>query len=155
MINAIRSSKMHTFRSAYRQVDALLIDDVHLLSGKGTTQEEFFHTFNTLQLDQKQIVLSATCSPQDLKQIEPRLSSRFEWGIALSLRPLDTELMRQMVIQKATALGCPLNKKVVDFMLETFGSSPTSIARAIEAILLRIHLKLGPKTSTTQLSLQR
>ena len=80
VVSAIRSGEMSTFRHCYRNIDVLIIDDVHIISRKGATQEELFHTFNTLHLAGKQIILSAKCAPQELQFIEPRLVSRFEWG---------------------------------------------------------------------------
>jgi chromosomal replication initiator protein len=81
VVNAIRAAEMQMFRKAYRNVDALLIDDIEIFSRKSATQEELFHTFNTLHVEGKQIILSAKCPPNELKLIEPRLVSRFEWGI--------------------------------------------------------------------------
>src|ERR1700722_9176206 len=90
MISAIRSSEMQSFRKAYRHVDVLLVDDVHLFPPKSATQEEFFHTFNTLHTAGRQIILSSKCAPAMLEEIEPRLVSRFEWGINIHFEQLKT-----------------------------------------------------------------
>ncbi len=86
VVAAIRSGEMQTFRKTYRAADALIIDDIEVFSRKTATQEELFHTFNTLHTSGKQIILSSSCSPPELKLIEPRLVSRFEWGIVIPLQ---------------------------------------------------------------------
>ncbi|WP_068466515.1 chromosomal replication initiator protein DnaA [Candidatus Protochlamydia phocaeensis] len=140
VVTAIRAGEMSVFRQAYRNIDVLLVDDVHVFSRKGATQEEFFHTFNTLHLEGKQIILSANCAPQELQLIEPRLVSRFEWGIVLPLKPLKTEDMRLLLNTKAQALHFPLPTKIADFLLETFTSNPKTLIKALEALVLRLHL---------------
>ena len=80
VVTAIRAGEMSLFRHSYRNVNVLIIDDIHLLARKWATQEELFHAFNTLHVAGKQIILSANCLPQALQFIEPRLISRFEWG---------------------------------------------------------------------------
>lgn len=141
VINAIRAGEMHRFREAYRNVDVLLIDDVHVFSRKGATQEELFHTFNTLHLAGTQMVFSANCSPGELQMIEPRLISRFEWGIVLPLSP-PTESERKQILQsRLKAFKSDLHPKVMDFLLETFISSTTNLCQAVEALLLRNHMR--------------
>ncbi len=142
VVTAIRAGEMSTFRNAYRNIDILLIDDVHVFSRKGATQEELFHTFNTLHLAGKQIILSANCSPQELQYIEPRLVSRFEWGIVLPLDPLPQKDLQKVLIKKAEALDCVLHPKVRDFLLSTFQNSTKTLTRAFEALILRHYLKL-------------
>ena len=126
VVTAIRAGEMSTFRQAYRNADILIVDDVHVFSRKGATQEEFFHTFNTLHLEGKQIILAANCSPQDLHLIEPRLVSRFEWGIVLPLKPLSMEELKRMLLAKSQALQFFLPPRVIDFLLETFVSQSQS-----------------------------
>jgi chromosomal replication initiator protein len=140
VVTAIRAGEMSTFRQAYRNADILLVDDVHVFSRKGATQEEFFHTFNTLHLEGKQIILSANCAPQELQLIEPRLVSRFEWGIVLPLKPLHAEELKSLLHTKAQALHFPLPAKVCDFLVETFTSNPKALVKAFEALVLRLHL---------------
>jgi chromosomal replication initiator protein len=139
VVSAIRAGEMSTFRQAYRNIDILIIDDVHLFSRKAATQEEFFHTFNTLHIAGKQMILSANCAPGELQLIEPRLISRFEWGISLSLETPGTEELSQIVQQKAEMMSYPLHPKVIEFLLETFKNSK-SLSRALEALVLRSHL---------------
>jgi chromosomal replication initiator protein len=140
VVSAIRAGEMSTFRQAYRNADILLVDDVHVFSRKGATQEEFFHTFNTLHLQGKQIILSANCAPQELQLIEPRLVSRFEWGIVLTLKPVKNEELINMLQVKAQALNFFLPTKIADFLVETFTSNPKALIKAFEALVLRLHL---------------
>lgn len=140
VVEAIRSAEMQTFRRAYRGVDALIIDDIEIFSRKGATQEELFHTFNTLHVEGKQIVLSAGLPPTELKFIEPRLVSRFEWGIVIPLHMPAKDQMRDILLQKATKVNFALPESVVTFLLETFGGNTKTLMRAFDALLLRSHL---------------
>lgn len=140
VVSAIRSGEMIKFRQAYRHIDALIVDDVHVFSRKGATQEEFFHTFNTLHLPNKQIILSANCLPGELVDVEPRLISRFEWGIVLHLEPLKKEEKREVVMKKAEALDFKINPRVVDYLLEVFANNTKSLVRSLNALVLRTHL---------------
>ena len=155
VVGAIRTAEMQTFRKAYRKVDTLLIDDVEVFSRKGATQEEFFHTFNTLHVEGKQIILSASLPPQELKFIEPRLVSRFEWGIVLPLQMPAKDQMRVILLQKAEKVNFPLEASVSDFLLEVFGASTKTLIRALDALVLRMHLNQGlGKPTTLPLSLK-
>lgn len=140
VVSAIRAGEMSLFRQVYRHADVLLVDDVHVFSRKGATQEEFFHTFNTLHLQGKQIILTTHCPPQELQLIEPRLISRFEWGIVLPLYPLSPTDLRQMLKIKAQALNFSLSPKLSDFLIESFSSHPKALIKALEALVLRLHL---------------
>lgn len=140
VVTAIRAGEMSTFRQAYRNTDVLLIDDVHIFSRKGATQEEFFHTFNTLHLAGKQIILTANVSPQELQLIEPRLISRFEWGIVLPLKQAQEQDRLALLNRKAQALQIELPAKISDYLLETFTSNPKTLIKAFEALVLRLHL---------------
>lgn len=139
-VAAIRAGEMHLFRQAYRNVDVLIVDDIHVLSRKSATQEEFFHTFNALHLDGKQIVLSANCSPQELQLIEPRLVSRFEWGIVLPLKPLENDDLKKMIHAKSAAMQLHLPTSVIKFLTDSFTTTPKALIKAFEALILRIHL---------------
>lgn len=139
VVSAIRAGEMSTFRQTYRNSDVLIIDDVHVFSRRGTTQEEFFHTYNALHASGKQIILSANCPPAELQFIEPRLVSRFEWGIVLSLENPSRDESAKILSAKLEALQFPLHLKVVDFLLDSFGSTK-SLNKALEALILRSHM---------------
>lgn len=141
VVAAIRAGEMATFRKAYRSSDVLLLDDIHVFSRKGATQEEVFHTFNTLHLAGKQIILTSNCAPQELKMIEARLVSRFEWGIVLPLEPLQPEERLAALRVKAKALGVQLSSRAEEYLWRTFASNIGSLCRALEALALRWHMR--------------
>lgn len=154
VISAIRAGEMSLFRNSYRNIDVLLIDDVHLFAKKWATQEEFFHTFNTLHLGGKQVILSANCLPGELQFIEPRLISRFEWGIVLPLEVnVKTDIIK-ILHAKAKALQFEIPAKLAEFLVDTFPSSTKAVTRALEALILRTHLsESGGQLSPTQLTI--
>lgn len=149
VVSAIRVGEMGIFREAYRNSDVLIIDDVHLFSKKAATQEELFHTFNTLHLDNKQILLSSSCAPAELQHIEPRLVSRFEWGVVLNLFALTREELFLVLQQKASFLKFPIHDKVIDFLLDHFSSGCKTLIKALEALILRSHLNKQPTPHTS------
>jgi chromosomal replication initiator protein len=140
VVTAIRAGEMSIFRHTYRNIDVLIVDDIQIFSRKGATQEEFFHTFNTLHLSGKQIILASNAAPAELQFIEPRLVSRFEWGIVLPLEPFTPAELIQVVNKKAEALQFPLHPKVVDFLIETFVRGTKPLTKALKALILRSHL---------------
>lgn len=153
VVSAIRAGEMSAFRQEYRNVDVLIIDDVQVLSRKWATQEELFHTFNSLHLAGKQIILSANCSPGELQFIEPRIISRFEWGIVLTLEQLAPETIKEALLNKSMAMNFTLNPRVIDFLTETFNNNLKSLNRALEALILRSHLNSQTsRYSSTQLT---
>lgn len=153
VIGAIRAGEMRTFRYTYRNMDALCIDDVHLFSRKGATQEELFHTFNTLHLAGKQIILSANCAPKELQSIEPRLVSRFEWGITFPLEPFSQEDLGPLLEKKSLALQFPLSKKISEFLLESFTNSPKTLIKALETLMMLSHLDENASSKVMSVSL--
>lgn len=151
VVAAIRSGNMQDFRKSYRLLDVLLVDDVHILSKKTATQEEFFHTFNTLHTIGKQIILSAHSAPMFLQDIEPRLISRFEWGITLPVGILNREELKAMIEKRLILLGFPLSTRSIDFLLDTFSSHLKSLHKAIDALVLRAHSsKIKTKSTALQ-----
>ncbi len=146
VVKAIRGGEMSHFRNTYRNADVLLIDDVQVFGRKNATQEEFFHTFNTLHTEGKQIVLSSNVAPQSLQFIEPRLISRFEWGIVLPLVPPHKKEIVKILEHKASAYQYPVSARTLEFLAESFATSPKSAVKGLEALMLRSHMnKSGQK----------
>ena len=110
MIYCIRHNKMWEFKQKYRHCDALLVDDIQFISGKKSTQEEFFHTFNTLYNDKKQIVITSDKFPQEISDIEDRLRNRFQWGLIADIQPPDTEHRMAILLVKQRNLILTLHK---------------------------------------------
>ncbi len=140
VVKAIRAGEMQTFRKLYRNTDALVVDDISILARKSATQEEFFHTFNTLHIEGKLLLISSPCSPTELEHIEPRLTSRFEWGIVVPLLPIRLDKLELVVEQKLAQLHLSVSKDVVAFLLKTFQKKMPSLLKGIEALALRSHL---------------
>lgn len=141
VVTAIRAGEMRLFRQSYRTADVLMIDDAHLFSRKTATQEELFHTFNALHTEGKQIILSANCTPSEMTSIEPRLISRFEWGIVVPLETPSQDILRTIISIKAKALKCEVPPAIIELLIELFPSGCKAMTRALEALLLRMHLK--------------
>lgn len=140
VVQAIRAGEMSAFRRCYRRRDVLIIDDIDVFSGKASTQEELFHTFNTLHLAGKQIILAGRCEPGELKDIEPRLVSRFEWGIVLPLETFTRDGLLKVLRAKAETLRFPLTQRLEEFLCKTFTRGPRSMCVALEALVLRTHM---------------
>ncbi|HEY6118753.1 MAG TPA: chromosomal replication initiator protein DnaA, partial [Pyrinomonadaceae bacterium] len=134
LINAIRYDKTQLFREKYRSVDVLLIDDVQFMAGKERTQEEFFHTFNALYEQQKQIVISSDCPPREIPTLEERLHSRFEWGLIADLEPPDLETKIAILKRKAELMGILLDNDVALFIAARVKNN----VRELEGSLIRL-----------------
>lgn len=133
-INAIRDNKTIEFRNKYRNMDVLLIDDVQFLAGKEQTQEEFFHTFNTLHDSNKQIIISSDRPPKEIPTLEDRLRSRFEWGLITDLQPPDLETRSAILKKKALSDSIDIPDQVIEYIA---GKITTNI-RELEGALIRI-----------------
>ncbi len=134
MINAIRTHTTQAFREKYRSADVLLIDDIQFIAGKESTQEEFFHTFNTLHGQDKQIIVSSDRPPKSLVTLEERLRSRFEWGLTADIQPPDLETRLAILRSKAERTG----RHIPDEVLEIVARRVQSNIRELEGALNRI-----------------
>jgi chromosomal replication initiator protein len=135
LIQAIRRGTTEEFRGRYRQIDLLLVDDVHFLKGKESTQEEFFHTFNTLYDAQRQIVVTSDRPPRDMEGVEQRLVSRFEWGLVVDLRPPDFETRMAILRAKADDEGLVLDDDVIEYIAHSCSSSVRELEGAVLKLL--------------------
>ena len=127
MINSVRYDKMTGFRDKFRNVDVLLIDDIQFLAGKERTQEEFFHTFNSLHESMKQIVIASDRPPKELPEIEDRLRSRFEWGLVVDIQPPDLETKVAILQKKAESEQSSLPTDVAMFIASNVRTDRKSV----------------------------
>jgi chromosomal replication initiator protein len=134
LITAIQTKTTAKFRDRYRTVDALLIDDIHFIAEKEATQEEFFHTFNALYDNHKQIVMSSDRSPKDIAGLEERLVTRFEWGLVTDIQPPDLETRIAILRKKAEDAAATVTDEVIDFIARRI----TSNIRELEGALIRV-----------------
>ena len=134
LINAIKDGKNEMFRNKYRNIDVLLIDDIQFIAGKETCQEEFFHTFNTLHENGKQIIISSDKPPKDIKLLEDRLKSRFEWGLIADISNPDYET-RLAILRKKTQLD---NIIIDDEILSDIATKIDSNIRELEGVLNKL-----------------
>jgi chromosomal replication initiator protein len=133
-IEALSLNQTPVFRNKYRQCDILLIDDVHSIAGKASTQEEFFNTFNALYEDGKQIILTSDRPPREMKTLEERLKTRFEWGLLADIQPPDLELRIAIIKNKAEQVGVEFPDDVLTFLAENLRSNVRQIEGAIKKL---------------------
>lgn len=148
-INSIRDDRAEEFQRRYREVDVLLIDDIQFLQGKEQTMEEFFHTFNTLHNDAKQVVITSDLPPKHLNGFEDRMRSRFEWGLLTDVQPPDLETRIAILRKKASAedISAP------DDVLEYIASKISSNIRELEGALIRVTAFANLNRQSVEMSL--
>ena len=148
-INSIRDDKAATFQRRYRDVDVLLVDDIQFLSGKVQTQEEFFHTFNTLHNDNKQIVVTRDLPPKQLPDFEDRMRSRFEWGLITDVQPPDLETRIAILRKKSAQERLSAPPEVLEFIASKISTN----IRELEGALIRVTAFASLNRQTVDLSL--
>lgn len=148
LIQAIQSGKNIEFRSKYREADLFLIDDIQFIAGKEATQEEFFHTFNKLYEEHKQIVMTSDRKPGDMLTLEDRLRTRFEWGLLADIQPPDYETRMAIIKSKADSLALDLSDEVCNYI----ANNVTSNVRQIEGTVkkLRAYVDLNAMELTLE-----
>ena len=134
MIDSIAKKTTSQFRDKYRTADVLCIDDIQFIAGRDSTQEEFFHTFNALWEDHKQIILTSDRPPKDIKTLEDRLKSRFEWGVTADIQPPDADLRAAIIKKKAEQMNISLTADVVNFLAENLKSNIRQVEGAIKKL---------------------
>lgn len=143
LINAIRDDKNEEFRSKYRSIDILLIDDIQFIAGKERTQEEFFHTFNALYDDNKQIILSSDKPPKDINTLEERLRSRFEWGLIADIQTPDLETRIAILRKKAQLENLDVPNEVMVFIADKIASNIRELEGALNRVIAYASLTEG------------
>jgi len=149
-ITAIKNNQTVEFRNRYRTVDILLIDDIQFLEGKEQTQEEFFHTFNTLHEATKQLVISSDRPPKDIQTLENRLRSRFEWGLLADIQPADLETREAILRKKAESDGIDVPHEVTSYIAKIIPSNIRQLEGAL--IKLTAYASLYKKPITAELA---
>lgn len=139
-VRALRYKDMVAFKDQFRAVDVLMIDDVQFISGKDTTQEEFFHTFNALVDKNHQVIVSADKSPSDLENMKERLKSRLGWGLVADIHPTTYELRLGILQAKAETLGANVQKEVIEFLAFKITSNIRELEGALNRILAHANL---------------
>lgn len=134
LIDAIHRNITPEFREKYRKADVLLIDDIHFIAGKDSTQEEFFHTFNELYKNNKQIILTSDRPPKDIKTLENRLRTRFDSGLTADIQLPDLELRAAIIKMKAEAVGVDIPDDVVNYIAENINDSVRNLEGAVNKI---------------------
>ncbi len=149
LINAIRNRTTDDFRAKYRTIDVLLLDDVQFLINKERTQEEFFHTFNDLYQDNRQIVLSSDRPPKAFVSLEERLRSRFEWGLTADIQPPDLETRMAILAAKAESRQVSLPDEVIEFIAQQVPSNIRELEGALNRVLALARMMSYPLTVQT------
>jgi chromosomal replication initiator protein len=137
MVKALQQRSMESFKQRFRQIDALLIDDIQFFAGKNTTQEEFFHTFNALFDGKQQIILTCDRYPKEVENLEPRLKSRLGWGLSVAIEPPDFETRAAILLAKAQGRGIALPDAVAMLIAKRMRSNVRDLEGALNTLAAR------------------
>lgn len=148
LIKAINTRTTEQFKERYRTADVLLIDDIQFLAGKEGTQEEFFNTFNVLYESDKQIILTSDRPPKDIKNLEDRIRTRFEWGLLADVQPPNYELRIAIIKKKADEIGIKISEPLISYMAERLKNN----IRQIEGVLKRLYALFS--LTSTEISIE-
>lgn len=146
LIEAIRSQRMDEFRARYRTIDLMMIDDIQFIGGKDSTQEEFFHTFNTLYQGSKQLVISSDRQPSQIAGLEDRLRSRFEGGLTADVQPPDFEMRIAILREKADEMGVRFDNEVIEYIAHRDKTNIRELEGAFNRVLAVERLQGRPVT---------
>jgi chromosomal replication initiator protein len=149
LIDSIRKGSTSEFHYKYRKTDVLLVDDIQFIAGKESTQEEFFHTFNTLYEANKQIVLTSDRPPKEIQTLEDRLRTRFEWGLIADIQSPDTETRIAIIMRKAELLDLNLPSNVAEFIAAKLKTNIRQLEGAVKKIKAYHLLKKEEPSITT------
>ena len=148
LINAIQTKKQEAFREEYRNVDLLLVDDIQFFANKEATQEEFFHTFNALYEDDKQIVLTSDRLPNEIPQLQDRLVSRFKWGLSVDITPPDLETRIAILRNKADLEGIEIPDDTLSYIAGQIDSNVRELEGALARVQAYSRLNNSPITTS-------
>ncbi len=146
LINAIKDNKNEQFRSKYRNIDVLLIDDIQFIAGKERVQEEFFHTFNTLHENGKQVIISSDRPPKDINLLEDRLKSRFEWGLIADISNADYETRLAILRKKAQLDNIIIDDEILSNIANRIDTNIRELEGALNKLIARASLINSPIT---------
>jgi chromosomal replication initiator protein len=146
MVRALQHNSMNEFKTAYRSLDALLIDDIQFFAGKDRSQEEFFHTFNALLEGQHQVILSCDRYPKEVQGLEERLKSRFGWGLTVAIEPPELETCVAILISKSRQFGMPLPEEVAFFIAKRIRSNVRELEGALRRVIANARFTGRPIT---------
>jgi chromosomal replication initiator protein len=135
MVRALQHNTINEFKTAYRTLDALLIDDIQFFAGKERSQEEFFHTFNALLEGQQQVILTCDRYPKEVQGLEERLKSRFGWGLTVAIEPPELETCVAILMSKASAAGVELPEEVAFFVAKRIRSNVRELEGALRRVI--------------------
>ncbi len=141
IVDGIQKNKMHEIHQKYRNCDILVVDDIQFIAGRASTQEEFFHTFNALTQEGKQIVLASDRTPKDIEILDERLRNRFEWGLIADIQPPDIETRMAIIKRKADILGLELPDDVVQFVAEKIRTNIRQLEGAVKKINALVNIE--------------